>query len=235
MDLHCCKSPSQILHTFNSFEPKASFNIHHCWRILRIRRGSMELGRLHDLRQSWHLWEQAIYLWAESKGLKGPQTRRCGRAPKHNLAGETNINTEGDSELSSLFPTAKSNLDPSSQLTTSEPNSEMKSCFESPFDESGIDESGIDESGIDESRFDESRFDESGFDESHFEESRFEESNIDPLLLGQQGNHMDNLQYYDPYSTFPSHSSMQDIQSSITRGGDPENNIRYDDPKAAYS
>ena len=199
MDLHHCKSPSQILHTFNSFEPKASFNIRHCWRILQIRRGSIELGRLHDLRQSWHLWEQALHLWAESKGLEGPQTRRCRRPTKHNQPDEKNINLEGDPELSSLFPTPKSNVEPSSQLTTSEPNSEMKPCFESGFDESGLDES---------------RFEESRFEESRFEESRFEESNIDPLLLAQQGEHLNNLQYHGPYAAFSSHSPMQGIQSS---------------------
>ena len=194
MDLNRCHSPTQILQTFNSFEPKASFNVHHCWRILQIRRGSMELGRLHDLRQSWHLWEQAIYLWTKSNGLKGPQTRRCIRPPRHNLPDETNINIEGDSDLSSLFPTAESNFEPSGQLTTSKPNSTMNPFFE----------------------------------------SRFDESNIDPLLLAQQGNHMDILQYWDPYSAFSPDSPMQDIQSSFTGGENSMNNTRYDDPEAAY-
>ena len=74
-ELRTCHSPRDILAAFNEVEPKGSLEILNCWRTLRLRRGSIGLGSLHDVRQAWHLWKQVMFLWTSSKGIKYRKVR----------------------------------------------------------------------------------------------------------------------------------------------------------------
>ena len=74
-DLPLCRSPEEILAALNETEPKEPLDVLQSWHILQLRQGPFELGSLHDVRQAWHLWKQAMFLWTASKGMEFPKTR----------------------------------------------------------------------------------------------------------------------------------------------------------------
>ena len=82
-----CRSPKEILAAINEIEPKDSFDVLQAWHTLQLRRGPFELGSLHDVRQAWHLWKQAMFLWTASKGMEFPKTR----SPKKKIAGHQQV------------------------------------------------------------------------------------------------------------------------------------------------
>lgn len=80
--LPACCSPKEILAAFNEVEPRDSLQLRQCWYILKLRRGSFELGSLQDVRQAWHLWKQVMFLWTASKGLEVRKMRSGRRRRK---------------------------------------------------------------------------------------------------------------------------------------------------------
>ena len=74
-EIQLCRGPSYILEAFNKIEPFDAFASHHCWYPLRVRRGTIELGRLHDVRQAYHFWQREMDTWAATKRVQYRQRR----------------------------------------------------------------------------------------------------------------------------------------------------------------
>ena len=86
-DLPTCRSPKEILKALNEVEPQGPLKLPDPWRTLQLRRGTLELGTLHHVRQAWQLWKCVI------KGAK-PRKNRKRKADHEQTVGSE----EDDSE-----------------------------------------------------------------------------------------------------------------------------------------
>ena len=105
-DLPTCRSPEDILAAFNEVEPKNSLQVVNCWRTLQLRRGSLELGSLHDVRQAWHLWKEMMLLYKVRKAIRDYKISSSGEKIADH---EQVISFEGDSG-----PAMQQNVNPQS-------------------------------------------------------------------------------------------------------------------------